>query len=381
MMRQPTKRQAVSSEEEQEEEEEDLGDETLFDSDEEQDVDGEEEEGTIENGLGREEDAFTQAKSQVNELTRAMASSRFNPNPDAEEVREIRSGYARLMDEVRRNKNELVQPESTRLMEMIANANELLSHVHTTMDATLDSRFVAMTADLGAEKINKLAAGTLDFSIADFCALLKAALSQTAGPSRLLMESITNDMADADSINISDYHNWNVLGDLVMPHWKGITAPHFFGPILASEPPEKRTRTRTVRDATIVEPLVQPTIVGSDHAGNLPAGATETTQKVIEVFRILSRVAPLPFYKFITDPGSFSRTVENLFYVSFLVNDNRVRLELDGETDDLILCLMEEKEDEPDVVVRKNQAIYPMTMALWRSNISKYKIKRPTISF
>lgn len=49
-----------------------------------------------------EEDAFTQARTQMEEeLQRATGGSRFDPHPDEAKVRELRSGYARLFSEAR----------------------------------------------------------------------------------------------------------------------------------------------------------------------------------------------------------------------------------------------------------------------------------------
>ena len=51
----------------------------------------------------------------------------------------------------------------------------------------------------------------------------------------------------------------------------------------------------------------------------------ETTARVAEIFRTLSRVlaannaTKVPFFEFVVNPESFGQTVENLFYLSFLV--------------------------------------------------------------
>jgi hypothetical protein len=337
------------------------------------------------------EDVFTQARTQVEEeLTRAIASSRFNPNPNDEEVKQLRSGYAKLLNEVRAKKNDLVQLESTRLKEMLSEANELLTHVHTTADATLDSRFVALSADITAEKVGKLAAESLDFTINDFCSIARAALIRTTGTTQMVGTAA----ADPTLGFSGECYNWETIGMFAMRHWLGVSAPDFFlGPITVTpREANRKVRAPRTRQGREDAPLIEPAILdersakegggGNGGGGGGGGGGTseETTSKVIDVYQILERVTPLPMYKLITHPTSYSRTVENLFYLSFLVNDNRVRLEYEKE--ELIVHLMNNEEEEEQYWSRpKHQAIYSMTMSLWRENIAKYKIKTPVLDF
>lgn len=57
----------------------------------------------------------------------------------------------------------------------------------------------------------------------------------------------------------------------------------------------------------------------------------ETTKNIENVYNRLREVEPVRFWQFVTNPESFSQTVENVFYCAFLVKDKRVGLDLADE--------------------------------------------------
>lgn len=54
------------------------------------------------------------------------------------------------------------------------------------------------------------------------------------------------------------------------------------------------------------------------------------------VFDILGESQPINFFKFIINPESFGQTVENLFYLSFLIRDGKVSI--DDDSGQPVLC-------------------------------------------
>ena len=150
--------------------------------------------------------------------------------------------------------------------------------------------------------------------------------------------------------------------------------------------PKKRTipQSQAVKIARVEPaPVVKPTVVDLANSNDNSAELSkETSENVMKVYGILAEIGSFPFYHFITDPNSFARTVENLFYVSFLIRDSRARIfipELAAATNELYIEAILSDEEEEQIpnnnVSDINQMVLGMTSKIWRKSIEKYKIE------
>ena len=57
----------------------------------------------------------------------------------------------------------------------------------------------------------------------------------------------------------------------------------------------------------------------------------ETNKIVIQIAKILAQHKPINLFKLAINPKSFSQSVENLFYLSFLIHNNRAKYYFDGD--------------------------------------------------
>ena len=133
-------------------------------------------------------------------------------------------------------------------------------------------------------------------------------------------------------------------------------------------------------------PVIKPLTVDLKSNETSPEELSkETSENVMKVYSVLEGIGSFPFYQFITDPRSFARTVENMFYVSFLVRDNRVRIfipQLARATNELYIEAIspDEEEEEFDEEANSNQLnqlVLGMTTKIWQRTIEKYKIEEP----
>lgn len=107
--------------------------------------------------------------------------------------------------------------------------------------------------------------------------------------------------------------------------------------------------------------------------GDIKEQENETSNNVNAIYQILSQVSPVNYFKFVTNPESFSQTVENIFYVSFLARSGVVGISTDSGQP--ILDLRE----APNVmniedVVNKKQIIMGIDIKDWKEIIKTYNI-------
>lgn len=128
-------------------------------------------------------------------------------------------------------------------------------------------------------------------------------------------------------------------------------------------------------------PVIKPTVVDlAANQDNCAELSKETSENVMKVYGILEQIGSFPFYHFITDPNSFAKTVENLFYVSFLIRDNRARIfipEIEAANNELYIeaILHDEEEQVSSSSGNFNQMVLGMTAKIWKRSIEKYDIK------
>lgn len=84
-------------------------------------------------------------------------------------------------------------------------------------------------------------------------------------------------------------------------------------------------------------------------------------------------------FRFIVNPHSYSNSVENLFYVSFLIKEGTASIEDDEGGEPILLSVEPPNEDDFDKGVARRQIIMEMDMAIWKSLIAEYNIRDSVI--
>ncbi|QLG72438.1 hypothetical protein HG535_0D01460 [Zygotorulaspora mrakii] len=182
--------------------------------------------------------------------------------------------------------------------------------------------------------------------------------------------------------NEFDQFNWSRMGALFehlskMPQ----SVDHLLGPLSLTRKARSvinRRERETVGAAVTAEKVTQNSLSSVQEA--------TTPEHVRRCFKVLLKKKgheAINLYEFIIDPISFSKSVENLFYASFLVKEGRVVMEEDAQGFPCVRIKEELPRDPQEKAIeaqkrrdaQQNHIIFQLDMPSWRTFIDKFNIK------
>jgi hypothetical protein len=292
----------------------------------------------------------------------------YDPDQPIEERRVIRGQLRDIEKDLTENRAEYLQPESTGLLDALHRANEVASSVKQPTDATIDSRILVTTADYAYKKTVQAISGEsvqgvdADQFIAKCIGFMRraegAVMEGPQAPSaiqrRRRRQNEGDDSDDAGGDD-GDMLNWAHLGRFAcIQHNARPSVPGFLlGPLSV----EKRARKPVQRRQGLKHnslKLTQPDVVSpEDVEKSENANLTVLCSRILarlkkvqrdgqaavekeytedmsqaEINRLMDKYGVnegggVDYFRFVVNPYSFGQTVENMFYVSFLIRDGK----------------------------------------------------------
>ncbi|KFY71345.1 hypothetical protein V499_08438 [Pseudogymnoascus sp. VKM F-103] len=354
------------------------------------------------------------------------SSDNYDPDQDLQERRELRARFRNLEKDLNNNRAEFLHADNEGLKQTLLEADEILNGVKQTGDATVDSRLIANAADLSLKKIEKLTLGDtdrrvdIDHFVAKCMTFMRNGQGSAPTPSRAptstqsRRRTIQNgdNPDDDDDPEAGDMLDWSHLGAFACQQHN--TRPPIPGFLLGPLSLEKRARrviqrrapnanrdlvetqpeilrpediersensSLTFLCARIMERLRQASAAGMDACeAEAWEGITDEEVKMLMRRHGLNADGGMDLFRFVINPRSFGQTVENMFYVSFLIRDGKAAITVDedglpflGEAEPLGRAEALKKD------VSKHQAIFAIDMATWEELIEVFEIREPII--
>lgn len=381
-------------------------------------------------GTKRRRLAELQSNTQSTQPTQFLRSSQrpvtdfYDPDQNVQERREIRKSLRDLTRDLNDCRNEYLQTGNKGIINTIQKANDIFTRVKQTSDATVDSQLLVSAADLSYKKSARLAlgGGVAGIDVDEFASkcmsfMLRGPLNEssaiTSSTQRRTQRRLDGD--DSDDDGADDTLNWDWLGRAAcFPHNARPSLSSFLlGPLSV----QKRTRQLTQRRAAnridtsrVIRPqdleeedldrqessnltgmcssinkLLRDRQEQSMEAVNVELSAfpedptPKEIQEVMDKYNIADD-GGVPLFHFCINPKSFAQSVENLFYISFLIRDGNVGVSQDSRG---LPTLQSAKPYAPSEAqekgIQKHQIIFSLDFDIWQDLIDSFHIKESII--
>lgn len=264
------------------------------------------------------------------------------------------------MTELQDSRADYLQPGSAGLYETLERANEYYKSVKQTSDATIDSRLLVSVADLSVKRTTQFALGDASVGV-DVDEFVSKCISFMRRGPRVETQDVRNADEDEDE---GDALNWDWLGrQTCFPNNR---RPALSGFLLGPLSVQKRVRQQTQRRArqqranpadavrpeelraediekeesttltTICSNIRSMLVAHQKRAPELVSAEVTDDMEDQAVAKVMAKhgIADdtgVPLFRFCVNPKSFGQTVENFFYVSFLIRESRAAVEFDSQ--------------------------------------------------
>ncbi|EPQ57351.1 hypothetical protein GLOTRDRAFT_38990 [Gloeophyllum trabeum ATCC 11539] len=299
------------------------------------------------------------------------ARGAYDPDQDPEEKRAVRRNYRDLHKDTEgdyegANHNDLTAEE---LAEKVHRADTLFSQVRAPQEATLDSHFLVLASNMGAQKARAMRAGGGAFDAEDFVSKLITFMGgRRLGEDQLPGEDDEDGYGDAPL-------DWDKIGRKALAKSRRVPAMDFMLGPLAIEVKKRNVAKRAKLEKNKDEERRPQEI----HEEDITRSENETTKNVLILEKLLSaQDEPINLFRFVINPGDYGQSVENLFYLSFLIRDGKCALDTESGEPTIWLCETP-TEDDYSQGLKKRQIVFEFDMATWRRAIEVFNITETII--
>ncbi|KAJ6626035.1 Nse4 C-terminal-domain-containing protein [Mycena sp. CBHHK59/15] len=291
----------------------------------------------------------------------------YDPDQDAEEKRAVRRSY-RMLHKTFENPN----PADYTVEELrrgVAEADKIFEKVKNPQEATLDSSFFVKTTTINSQKARAMKSGTGTFDVEDFITKLVGFMGGNRPP-----EDPSSDVSDAEEDDAP--LEWKKIGRRALAKSRRVPAMGFMlGPLSIEQKQRASNKQRAKfekdkKDITRPQELKEEDIARSEN---------ETTKNVATVAAVLSQVVSINIFRLVVNPESFAQSVENIFYLSFLIRDAQATFQITDDGEPIVFACEEPSDEDLAEGLLKRQLIFEFDMKTWKRAIEVFQIKKPFI--
>lgn len=254
--------------------------------------------------------------------TKSQEQTRREQNEDRAKSNAVTVSLRAHLNEIMASREMAMDPREKTLDRLLEQNDRLHQQATTAAQSLLASRAFAELTSCARRQATKLQTGLKNYDTASFVNKIKTRMS---GDARAEEGDVTAPLDFAS------------LGGSLWRYYRRAPAVDFMYGLADIQPrapvvrkAQTGPRAGSKRGGVAARP---ENVVDKDKLDK-----TETDLQIEAMHRELQRRggAGTPFYAFLVDPDSFSRSVENIFHSSFLIKDGRARLVMRGQVPTLV---------------------------------------------
>ncbi|ESK86219.1 nuclear protein qri2 [Moniliophthora roreri MCA 2997] len=295
----------------------------------------------------------------------------YDPDQDPDEKRAVRRGYREFDKRFEGN----TQRTTEWLIEGVKQSNDLFKQVKNPGEATLDSNILVRLTTSAHQNARNLKSGSGSFDVDDFLSKLFT-----------LMGGHRKDKRNPNSSDNEDEGNsaldWAMMGRNALAKSRRVPMVSFMLGPLSIEQKKRVTVKRAKLEKNDVDAKKPQEIKEED----ISRAENETTKNVSIIANKLDELGKINLFRFFINPKDFAQSVENLFYLSFLIRDGKVAVSLDdedseesGEPKPVIYLCSPPSDEDYKLGIRKSQSVFEFDMPTWKRAIEVFDLKDPII--
>jgi len=337
----------------------------------------------------------------------------YDPGQDHGERRDVKRKSRALEREFNDNRDDYLKNDNNGLKQTIERANAIFNGVKQTSDATLDSRLMVSVSDLTQRKAQQLVLGDsstgidVDEFVSKCLSFMRAGQRPTENATQRRQRGEDEDDDEADT-----FLDWERLGTLAcFPNNIRPAVPSFLlGPLSVQKrvraPTQRRARLQRDTAGREAQPeqltkedmstnernsvrheCVKIRAILASHCKDSQAAVEQliddnTPQdQISELLRShrLTDTGGPSLFDFVINPQSFGQSIENLFYVSFLIKEGEVGISLDNDGLPTLTPNFESMEAARENRQMRYQAVFGLDYQTWQKFIEAYQIEESLI--
>ncbi|KAK8849427.1 hypothetical protein IAR55_004759 [Kwoniella newhampshirensis] len=321
-------------------------------------------------GATQYQNATTQKRKRITDVSEIFEKQ------DLEEQVKLGKQYRALQSEADEMKANLANTTTDELTRALTKQAELFASVRDTGIGSLDANLIKTNTENAMALAKRFKIDGVAFDIDEFLIKVKGHLGLDRA------ELADQDLSSEDELEESDQPrvrkgvlgDWEKLGWMAAKYYRRIPGVEFmYGP-LAAQPKDKRNTQRQKRQA--LAPEVRPEEVQTQTTD--AKTKDDFSSNIRTVLKVLMNLDPqregVNFFKLVVNPGDYGQTVENCFFVSFLLNEGRAGMQV-SEDGEILIRPTEPHDAELDGEPIKNQAVVELDMDTWEEAKKTYNIR------